>query len=499
MKIGYLTVPSGKLGDQPNQYGLNVVANAAVSAGFSPEQIDRKSDISSYDVIMVGLYWWEHLINLVKFFGASGLLAKNTKRPVVIVGGQNAALNPLPISPIIDYAVAVDGEAVIGDLLLAIGRGDREPDLPGVWWPGRGSPSDAVSADRLVYFPHVQFSGRMTTDGEDKLRSVTPVSFVEIGRGCPHHCRFCALSSIKPYRELPFSEVARAVRRSRTKQMRVFAPERSAHRHFVEIEKYVRDQNRINVSVDIRLESIHKLSQVGNVQFGIEGLSGRLRHAVGKKLNREDLASSISAIWKTPTYHKPNHMNADTYLIGGLPGEAPSDYEEFADDLNAINGRVDPGFALKMTINWFIPQPFTPLQFAPVDPWAPWRKDAWFNVCHGKNRNRFQFKIKQMQSLVNPTKWLTALAVTRGDETHWPLIRAMALDKAAGRIIRKNQDHEFLRLCERAGLSEDWLVGELPTDGALPWEGVWSHPRAEPGYTRRQWARYKEVMSGYQK
>jgi len=496
VKVGYLTVPSGRLGGQPNQYGLNLVVNAAVTAGFSPEPADRNSRLADFDVILVGLYWWEHLINLVKVFGEAGLLRKGAKRPIVVVGGQNAALNPLPVSPIIDYAVAVDGEAVIGDLLDAISRGDREPDIPGVWWPGRGEPAQAVHADRLVYFPHVQFQGKLTTDGEDRLKSVTPVSFVEIARGCPHHCRFCALSSLKPYRELPYSEVCYAVRRSRTKQMRVFAPERSAHSRFEDIEVFVRRQKRINVSVDIRLEKIHLLDRVGNVQFGIEGLSSRLRRAVGKRLSRKEFSAAIGAIWETPTYHKPHHMNADAYLIGGLPGESAADYEEFAGDLEAINGKVDPGFALKLTINWFIPQPFTALQFAPVDPWAPWRKPAWFAVCHGDNRYRFDYKIKQMQSLVKPTKWLTAMAVTRSEQGQWPLIKAMALDKTARRIVARGMDQEFIRLCERAGLPEQRLVGELPTDKPLPWENVWVHERAAPEYTRRQWAKYKDILNG---
>lgn len=492
MKIGYLTVPSGKLADQPKQYGLNVVINAAVTAGYSPEAVTPSDDLRVFDVLLVGLYWWEHILNLVRLVKSSGIKPKQRK-PIIVIGGQNAALNPLPVASIIDYAVAVDGEVVIGDLLDAISRGETEPNIPGVWWPGKGEPSDAVSSERLIYFPHVQFQGKLTTDGEDALKTVTPVSFIEIARGCPHHCRFCALSSLKPYRELPYPEVERAIAKARTKQMRVFAPERSAHSRFSDIEACCRANKKINVSVDIRLESISKLAAVGGVQFGLEGLSERLRCAVGKRISNEDFARYMGEIYTTPTYHRPNHMGCNAYLIGGLPGESPADYVEFAEALELCNGRLDPGFALKLIINCFIPQPFTALQFAPVDPVAPWRKPAWSDVCHGENRHRFKYKIKQMQSLPKPTRWAQALAVTRASADHWPLVAALALNPVARKLVADDRFDQFVRMADRAGMSEGWLFGEHDVSEELPWERVWKHPRATPESTRRQWKRYREL------
>jgi len=317
-----------------------------------------------------------------------------------------------------------------------------------------------------------------------------------MGRGCKHRCRFCALAHQKPWRELSFDQVRRALSHSQTKSVCLFSPERSEHSAFSKICGEVNMHGLHDTASDIRLERVAGVDRIGKVQVGLEGVSERLRRAVGKPLTREQLASAVQSVHETPSIRHANHMNMHAYLIGGLPGEAPSDYDEFAGDIEAVNGRVPPGFLLRMTINWFIPQPFTPLQFAPVDPFAAWRKPSWWGVAHGENRDRYAFKVGLRATLANPTTWLLALIATRADASHWPLIFALATNPTAKKILAKLRHGDLIKLCERAGLPLARLVGEQPAGEPMPWEHVWSHERAAPEYTRRQWLNYQRLLKG---
>jgi len=491
MKVGYIS-----LGDTMAAYGLNLVVEAARVAGYEPEMASRDVSLATYDVLLVSCYWWEHVYDLVELLVLAGVDPRR-RRPVIVIGGQNPSLNPLPMSAFVHYAVAGDGEAVIGDLLDALARGETEPDIDGVWWPGKQERTRAAVQPTITVAPFVHMRGADRLEGRQghAMRTVRPVTYIEIGRGCPHRCRFCALSSLKPYRELGMTEIVRALRSSRTKAVCLFAPDRASHSRYNEIAEEVRRRRMIDTSSDVRLDYIRRVEIVDKIQFGLEGVSARLRAALGKPMPRERLVECMDLLVKTPSTRRPGHNTAHAYLIGGAPGETPDDYAEFAEDLEALNAVLPESFVFRMTINWFIPQPFTPLQFAAVDPVAPWRKETWWNVAHGPNRRRYSYKIGQKASIANPTTWLRAMVVTRCDaDSGARLLWAMVRDDRVRRAIREQRYEELLRLCERAGAPESVLLGELPTDELLPWERVWSYERADPDRLRRQWRAYWRLM-----
>lgn len=495
MKVGHLS-----LGDAQIQYGLNLVADAAKAAGYPSEKASRGVSLTDYDVLLIGLYWWEHVYDLCVLLHEAGIDPRKRK-PIIIVGGVNVSLNPLPFSPLFHYAVGGDGEAVIGDLLRALDEGRTEPDLPGVWWPGRPGPVPAAKAESLTLAPFVQRTNADRLDeadagGQRFMKTVRPVTYIEIGRGCPHRCRFCALSALKEYRELPFDVIERGLRKAKTKAVCLFAPERSSHPAFDRIADACRSRGMHDTSSDLRLERIGTVERIGLVQFGLEGLSPRLRRAVGKPLSRERFADLMEKLAATPSYNAEHHAAAQAYLIGGLPGETEDDYREFAEDLAALNGRMGGRFVFRLTINWFIPQPFTALQWHPVDPFASWRKPAWWAVGHGANRNRFDFTVAQKETLAHPVNWLRALFVTRGEERHFPLLWALATNDQARGIVAKRDVGALLHLARRVEPNEDRWCGTWDRTKPMPWQRVWLHRRvAESAYLMEQADKYDRLLT----
>jgi len=102
---------------------------------------------------------------------------------LLVAGGPHATALPRSALEIgFDYVVVGEGEAVFPDLLCALGSGERTPWLRGVAYrAGDGSLVQQGRARPINLADYPPFSVRFRRQGP-----------IEITRGCPHHCRFCA-------------------------------------------------------------------------------------------------------------------------------------------------------------------------------------------------------------------------------------------------------------------------------------------------------------------
>jgi len=121
--------------------------------------------------------------------------------------------------------------------------------------------------------------------------------------------------------------------------------------------------------------------QVRSVRLGVEGVSERLRQAVGKPVPNEALVELTGRILA-------QGVGVTWFFIVGLPGEAEVDY----DDLRELTLRVKrtiPKGSIMCRFHAFIPQPAAPLSLLPLrdDYWTwfdEWRR--WF--FHGPGLTR---------------------------------------------------------------------------------------------------------------
>jgi len=189
---------------------------------------------------------------------------------------------------------------------------------------------------------------------------------VEIARGCKAKCRFCQLTHLKPYREIPPIILKNLIFTSPTKNIALFAPDRGSYSGYKKIEEWCKKYGKRNLGTDIRLRTLKTMGVASSVRFGVEGFSERERKLVGKPYTNEELADDIIYALTEIKTPKGKPITVLTwYMILGLPGQGPKDYEEFNDLLIMIDDRllgVGHKVTVFLTLNDFCPMNHTPME-----------------------------------------------------------------------------------------------------------------------------------------
>jgi len=197
------------------------------------------------------------------------------------------------------------------------------------------------------------------------------------------------------------------------------------------------------------------------ISLAPEGGSQRMRDMIRKNLTDEQILDAAEAVARAGI------LNLRLYFIIGLPGETDEDLEAMLRLTASIKDRVlEQARAHKrlgeitLSVNPFIPKPFTPLQWAgmcPLDELK--RKVAWLEKQIRPLAN-VRLKVEELQGCV-----LQAL-LSRGGRELTPLISKMAegvnLKKAAKACSIK---------------ADSTVTTTLPVDAGLPWDVVHSAER----------------------
>jgi len=94
-----------------------------------------------------------------------------------------------------------------------------------------------------------------------------------------------------------------------------------------------------------------------SIRLGVEGVSERLRKAVGKPVSNKNLAELTLRAWS-------NGVGVRWFFIAGLPGETESDWLELRDLVDMV--RPATKGVVMVNFHAFIPQPATPLCVLPL-------------------------------------------------------------------------------------------------------------------------------------
>jgi len=355
-------------------------------SGGPPASKESQRPLSSFPVIALSVTYEEQYLFLVRALGAAGipLLAQDRKDfPLIMVGGPPTFLNPAPIARFVDLFWV--GEAnenslpLFLDLKQHIFAGGTKNDFlesvksrPGIYVPGRST----TPVRRVISNP-----GRTLPDPAFSCFTSNTATFrdtflLEINRGCPYGCRFCAAGYIyRPPRHSQRQRMQELVEAASPRKVGLVGTALTDWPELLPFLKWLHGR-KMNFSLSsLRADGITEelmifLRKCGirTITLALEGASERLRNVASKKLDIENFLNAVRFCAR----HGVNHLKI--YLIVGWPGETDADYDELEALLRRItdirkqeSGESKKHF-MRITISasCLVPKPFTPFQWAPM-------------------------------------------------------------------------------------------------------------------------------------
>lgn len=439
-------------------FPLAIVAAIGAPHGLEMVAEEQTSDpVGTFDAVMVGVLDVRNMIDTAATFARweMPLLAadRDGRWPLVWAGGSGL-YNPLPYAQIADLIVL----------------GDAEPSLPQLLDLWHSTPRDRFLAQAAsvsgVYVPsvHDRHTDRLTRGVADDVSvtlrhditvSANGLRRVEIARGCKFSCRFCTLGWHGPLRENSGRDVIAEIRRS-PKTVHLQAGDAESHTDISAIRAALVERGGVDTGWTGRLDTTAEDGAAipGNKRyaFGVEGLSWRLRQAVGKAYLTEDrLVSDTVRVFDQ--IDDGTRGRTAWHMIAGLPGEQPGDVIEFARMLGRLDQAMAGRTGRNLAIHWqpFQPAPGTPMQWMPAGGGArriisqltpTTRAFRWLRVSHAAGRT------DRMAGL--------CAVLARSDERGADLIAAVGADP--GLVVEAAE--------AITGGTAGWM------DGPLPWDFV---------------------------
>lgn len=283
----------------------------------------------------------DHGEDVTLITATSGQLAGRVRRLArgssssVILGGAGA-YEPAIFDGIVSGCCVGEGERFLS--VLSKEGVAAALSLPEAWVPGR---------DREVV-PSTEYPWDMPP-----ALSPDGVYRVSLSRGCRRKCLFCQTGWEAPYRVAP--SVARQVKVAHelTRRGKKFA--------------YISNDISADGVVDwsgAEFGSVSFKAMAGRidglprtVRIGVEGVSERLRTAVGKPIGTTELVDFCARLSVAGRFSR-------LFFIAGLPGETDDDWNEL-DELLIGLARQDRGVNV-LTFHAYIPHPASPLCVLPV-------------------------------------------------------------------------------------------------------------------------------------
>ena len=452
--------------------------------------VETQTPLADFAVIGFAISFEMDYFNVVKMLAMSHVRplasARTARDPLVVAGGPCATFNPEPLAEIVDAFVIGEGEAVMPALMDAYHECVRQgldrstllrrlAHVPGVYVPVCYTPSYDAEGRLTRLVPEEgapPVVARQWVEDLDAHPAHTVVVtddtefnfyLIETARGCGRHCRFCMAGyCFRRPRNRSLSVIEAEVRAALPYGKKIGLMG-AAISDYPEIDALCRSilGEGLSMSVasfradSVTRELVESLAASGlkTLTLAPEAGSARMRAVINKGIEEHHLFTAIDL---GAAAHIPNFK---LYIMVGLPFEEDADIAAIIDLAVRLRGYMDEKGSrgtLTLSVNPFVPKPFTPFQWMPMADKR--RLDAIMKMLTGELRRHKRIVV----NFESPREALVQAILARGDRRlAVPLMRA-----AQGRGAK-----DLVGEMHADGLSPDaYLVRAWEADDLLPWE-----------------------------
>ena len=368
-----------------------------------PTTVESNRPLTDADIIAFSISFENDYPHLLDILDSVGLPLKSDSRtsrhPLVIAGGVACLLNPEPLAPFIDCFLIGEAEEILSTFFETFeSRRDKKTVLKNL--------AHKVPGGYIHAFYRPRYDDDGTLAAFEPLADVPPVikrvylkdlsrtstcstvvtphttfdrSFlIEVGRGCPHGCRFCSAGFIyRPPRYRPISQLAQTIDQGTRLTDRIGLVG-AAVSDLPEIDKLCGQFHDKGIRISfssLRADRLSpgllaalKQSKVKTATIAPEAGTDRLRRVINKGLSENDILTAATTLVENGI------PNLKLYFMIGLPTETMSDVEAITQTVKKIKHRFLASSRARkkighitVSLNSFVPKPFTPFQWCAME------------------------------------------------------------------------------------------------------------------------------------